>query len=129
VGPEQREAPLVTHVRRDLSVDRVTHGLFRISVCGPRQVSQPTVCGEQDPPLVQPSFRQLHQTLDGHRVVGFASHMAPQHALSPVGERTKAQLLCGPPVVFASRLAAAIQVAEHGTMLRYPETKMVMQML
>lgn len=87
--------------RPDLSVDRVTHGLFRISVCCPRQVPQPTVGGEQDSPLVQPSFRKLHQTLDGHRVVGFASHMAPQHSLSPVCERTKAQPLCGPPVVFA----------------------------
>jgi hypothetical protein len=129
VGPAQRAVPLVTHVRRDLSGDRGTHGLCRLSVGGPRQVPQPTVGGEQAPPLVHPSFRNLHQPLEGHRVVGFASPMAPQHSLSPVGERTKAHPLCGPPVVFAARLAAAIQVAARGPLWRYPETQMLMPRL
>jgi hypothetical protein len=42
-------------------------------------------------PFVQPALGKRHQTVRGDGVVGFASHLPGQRALSSLGKRTKAQ--------------------------------------
>jgi hypothetical protein len=84
---------------RDVLVDRVMHGLLSLGVGRPSEVPQPPVGRDQGAPFVQPPSRKLDQAVEGDGIVGFASQISHEHALSPLCKRTKAQQLCCPHLV------------------------------
>jgi hypothetical protein len=81
-------------------VDRVIEGLLSLGIGRPSQIPQAAVIWDQDAPFVQPALGKRHQTRDGDGVVGLASHLDHQHALTPLGQRAKAQKLRGPCLMF-----------------------------
>jgi hypothetical protein len=81
-------------------VDHVIYGLLSLGIGRSSQISQAAVIRDQDTPFVQPALGKRHQTIHGDGVVGLASHLHRQCALTPFGKRTKAQELRGPCLMF-----------------------------
>jgi hypothetical protein len=99
---------------RDVLVHRVIHGLLGFGIGRSGEIPQPTVGREQDAPFIQPTSRKLHQAVEGDGLVGFASHLPGQRALTPFSKGTKAQKLSGPCLMFIECRAAAVQRAQRG---------------